>query len=78
MLTVDLLHEVELGTWRTLFTHLVRILYSASSGTNNLVAQLDERYEFFYFLSSQNNSFHNKIPHDTDIYYHPPLFIELL
>lgn len=39
--TVDLLHEIELGTWKTLFTHLVRILHSAG---DNLVATLDERY----------------------------------
>lgn len=44
MLTVDILHEIELGTWRTLFTHLVRILYSVSKEANaSLVAQLDER-----------------------------------
>jgi hypothetical protein len=27
MLVVDLLHEFELGVWKDLFTHLIRILY---------------------------------------------------
>ncbi len=42
MLTVDLLHEIELGTWKGLFTHLIRILYAIDGG-NNLVAELDSR-----------------------------------
>ncbi|KAF9032742.1 hypothetical protein BJ165DRAFT_1325835, partial [Panaeolus papilionaceus] len=29
MLVVDLLHEFELGVWKTLFTHLIRLLYAA-------------------------------------------------
>ncbi|KXN92896.1 hypothetical protein AN958_07831 [Leucoagaricus sp. SymC.cos] len=41
MLTVNLLHEIELGTWKTLFTHLIRLLYSAG---NDLVSKLDEQY----------------------------------
>ena len=28
MLVVDLLHEFELGVWKALFTHLIRVLYS--------------------------------------------------
>ncbi|KAJ3779514.1 hypothetical protein GGU10DRAFT_254029, partial [Lentinula aff. detonsa] len=28
MLAVDLLHEIELGVWRTLWTHLIRMLYA--------------------------------------------------
>ncbi|GJJ13554.1 hypothetical protein Clacol_007809 [Clathrus columnatus] len=28
MLVVDLMHEIELGVWKALFTHLVRMLYS--------------------------------------------------
>lgn len=41
LLVVDLLHEVELGVWKSMFTHIVRIL-SASSPT--IVHQFDERY----------------------------------
>lgn len=42
MLVVDLMHECELGTWKALFTHLVRILYALPGG-NQLVSTLDSR-----------------------------------
>jgi hypothetical protein len=29
MFVVDLLHEFELGVWKAVFTHLMRILYAA-------------------------------------------------
>jgi hypothetical protein len=45
MLVIDFMHEVELGVWKALFAHLIRILYAgASSGT--LVAELDKRYRY--------------------------------
>lgn len=40
LLTVDLLHEVELGVWKALFAHIVRILSAHSSDSVNA---LDER-----------------------------------
>lgn len=43
MLVVDLLHEVELGIWKSLFVHLIRILY-AITPNGELVETLDERY----------------------------------
>jgi hypothetical protein len=43
MLVVDFMHEVELGVWKGLFAHLIRILYAAAPG-GKLVAILDERY----------------------------------
>ena len=46
MLVVDLLHEFELGVWKALFTHLIRVLYAAAPG-GGLVAKLDERYVNF-------------------------------
>ena len=45
MLVVDFMHEFELGVWRTLFTHMVRVLRAASSAQNQLVAELDKRQE---------------------------------
>lgn len=42
MLVVDLLHEFELGVWKAIFTHLIRILYAAGPG-GRLVAELDRR-----------------------------------
>jgi len=41
MLLVDLLHEFELGVWKALFMHLLRILESHDGP--NLVAELDRR-----------------------------------
>jgi hypothetical protein len=43
MLVVDCMHEVELGVWKALFAHLIRILYSAASGGVS-VGLLNERY----------------------------------
>ena len=40
---VDFMHEFELGVWRTLFTHIIRVLHAASSAPNELVAELDKR-----------------------------------
>jgi len=37
------MHEVKLGVWKTLFTHLIHILGAAAPG-GKLVASLDERY----------------------------------
>jgi hypothetical protein len=42
MLVVDLMHEFELGVWKSLFMHLIRILYAAAPNGSQ-VAQLDER-----------------------------------
>ena len=43
MLVVDLMHEFELGIWKALFTHLIRILSAAKAG-DTLVSELDHRY----------------------------------
>jgi hypothetical protein len=43
MLVVDLLHEFELGVWKTLLTHLIRVLYAAGGGTDRVVIELDSR-----------------------------------
>ena len=41
LLTVDLLHEVELGVWKAVFTHIIRILSVHSPQSVN---ELDRRY----------------------------------
>jgi hypothetical protein len=43
MLVVDLLHEFELGVWKTVFKHLLRLLHAAAPG-GRLVTELDRRY----------------------------------
>jgi len=41
MLVVDLMHEFELGVWKALFIHLLRILQSVNAA---LLHELDHRY----------------------------------
>ncbi|KAG2757163.1 hypothetical protein P692DRAFT_201859216 [Suillus brevipes Sb2] len=43
MLVVDFMHECELGTWKALFMHLIRLLYALPQGSQ-LVALLDCRF----------------------------------
>jgi len=40
LLTVDVLHEVEIGVWKALFTHIIRILSANNPGS---VGELDQR-----------------------------------
>jgi hypothetical protein len=40
MFVVDLMHDVELGDWRALFVHLLRILEAVDA---NLLIKLDHR-----------------------------------
>ncbi|KAF9783667.1 hypothetical protein BJ322DRAFT_1109524 [Thelephora terrestris] len=44
MMVVDLMHEFELGVWKTLFTHLVRILHAASERPGALADELNARF----------------------------------
>lgn len=41
MLVVDFMHEFELGIWKALFKHLLRILYAHG---DNAISRLNERY----------------------------------
>jgi hypothetical protein len=41
MFVVDLLHEFELGVWKNIFTHLMRILHAIGGNT---VQDLNKRY----------------------------------
>lgn len=41
MMVVDMMHEFELGVWKNLFTHLLRILNAADKTSVN---ELDRRY----------------------------------
>ncbi|TFK33056.1 hypothetical protein BDQ12DRAFT_700924 [Crucibulum laeve] len=47
MMVPDFMHEFELGVWKALFTHLIRVLYAACPN-GHLVTELDAR------ISSQN------------------------
>lgn len=43
MLVVDLMHEFELGVWKMIFKHLLRLLHAAALA-GRLVSELDRRY----------------------------------
>jgi hypothetical protein len=45
MLVVDIMHEFELGIWKAIFIHLIRLLYAAGPG-GRLVTELDRRCVF--------------------------------
>jgi len=45
MFVPDLLHEFELGVWKAIFTHLMRICYASG---NDCIQNLNWRYVFAY------------------------------
>jgi hypothetical protein len=57
MLVVDLMHEFELGVWKALFIHLLRILESVNP---NLLHELDRRYvkSLCFFIDAESNIHH--------------------
>ena len=42
MLVVDLMHEFELGIWKSTFSHIIRVLYAAVPG-GKAVSDLNSR-----------------------------------
>jgi hypothetical protein len=50
MLVVDLMHEFELGVWKAIFIHLLRILDCESEALKH---ELDKRYTLYYIKSPQ-------------------------
>lgn len=55
MLVVDLMHEFELGVWKTLFIHLIRVLYAFAGGSDRLVVELDRRFASTPFYRIPSN-----------------------
>jgi len=49
MLVVDLMHEFELGVWKSTFIHIIRVLFAAVPG-GHAVAELNARYVYPYRL----------------------------
>ncbi|KAH9944799.1 hypothetical protein B0H21DRAFT_823184 [Amylocystis lapponica] len=43
LLVVDFMHEIELGVWKALFAHLIRLLYAAVP-SGSMVVELDSRF----------------------------------
>ena len=50
MLVVDIMHEFELGVWKALFIHLLRMLNALDK---SLVDELDRRCVMFNILDFQ-------------------------
>lgn len=46
MLVPDLLHEFELGVWKAIFAHLMRILYAMGDDS---IQQLNDRYVYLHY-----------------------------
>jgi hypothetical protein len=65
-LVVDLLHEVELGVWRSLLIHLLRIINSIDK---DLVHELDRRSGSL-FLRNERNAHTLCLLIDTDWFHH--------
>jgi hypothetical protein len=42
-LVVDLMHEFEIGVWKRLYIHLMRLLHVFSTADTTLSAELDSR-----------------------------------
>jgi hypothetical protein len=54
MLVVDIMHEFELGVWKALFIHLLRILDCIDPG---LIIEMNRRYNYltFYITGSTHS-----------------------
>jgi hypothetical protein len=46
MFVVDLMHEFELGIWKSTFVHIIRVLHAAVPGDKAIV-ELNRRYASF-------------------------------
>jgi hypothetical protein len=59
MFVVDLLHEFELGMWKAIFTHLMRILFAAGGSA---VQELNFRYVIVNFAIVQHFDDYIQVP----------------
>jgi hypothetical protein len=60
-LVVDFMHEFELGVWKMLFIHLIRLLYAIDK---KLVVEMDRRYVLLSWISGVHltNSRYRLVP----------------
>jgi hypothetical protein len=56
MLVVDLMHEFELGIWKAIFAHLIRLLYAVVPG-GRMVTELDRRFSNLLNLDTPLDNF---------------------
>ena len=43
LFVVDLLHKIELGVWKSILTHLIRMIYAIPGNGTERVGILDDR-----------------------------------
>ena len=75
MLVVDLLHEIELGVWKVIFTHLLRLLDAAKQG---MVHELDHQSASLTGLYFSFGWYHIQLPPSAYIWlgYHLTLLLQ--
>lgn len=75
MLVVDFMHEIELGVWKSLLVHLLRIL---SAVNPNLLHELDNRQvvSFRGFSNSLKHMIQIQTSSDFRQRYHPKIYLK--
>lgn len=79
LFTPDLLHEFEIGVWKGLFAHLIRILHAASTTQQKLVVELDSRCApLFEMRDTFANAYHFQISSCTHVWagHNPPFHLQ--
>jgi hypothetical protein len=56
ILVVDLLHEFELGVWKAVFTHLIRVLHAIPGDAGKAVIEFNARSVFSSFTTKESKS----------------------
>jgi len=57
MLVVDLLHEVELGVWKAIFIHLLRLLDCVDGKSNRCIVIISQLYNLDPIVIQINNKY---------------------
>jgi len=65
MFVIDLLHEFELGVWKAIFIHLMRILHAAGG---NCIQELNRRYVISTAVSVALTISDSKVPRSPNIW----------
>lgn len=75
MFVVDLLHEFELGVWKTTFIHIIRVLFAAAPG-GGAVADLNSRLDKCIWILHKSLTTISQVSPNTYLWYRysSPLF----
>ena len=65
MLVVDIMHEFELGVWKSTFTHILQVLRLAAPG-GKTIHELNSQYVPYFATRNHSKVLrHVKVPTDT-------------